>query len=425
MMKKNMKKKSTARKLLPAAGMLAVSASMLATSTYAWFTMNKEVVVTGMQMRTTVGSNLLISETNANAASYQNNLNQLRECTLEPASTNNGINFFWTPTSNVDAAGAAKSLIYTAYNEDTGWTGTPAEHTNAAKVAYDDDFNLTYGFNAPTKSYEGVAYGYLDYTFYLKAVNTEATAQDIKLTRLNFLYNGADPTNTGGVVDKAWRVALMAKETTLGTTTDNPGVNDVVSIFTIDGAHNFTTEAASGSTPQKDSAIGTANAAAQALSYGSAWNENTAVDYYNKAGEWGGMAAGAEKYYKVVVRMWLEGEDTTCTNQTYATLKSDYTLDLKFEFSTGTAVTKINNGATATTYATVSGGGTTTGTAALTAGGTVTYQWYSVANHAVASGTSTNQTYTPGTAGTYYCVITDANGNTFRTPDVNLIASGG
>jgi hypothetical protein len=420
MMKNNVKKNSVAKKLVPAAGMLALSASMLATSTYAWFTMNKEVTVTGMQLRTTVGSNLLISATNENAASYQNNLNQLRECTLEPASTKNGINFFWTPTSNVDAAGAAKTVTYTAYTEDDGdsWN-----HTNAAKTAYDEDFNTTYGFTTPTKDYEGVAYGYLDYTFYLKAVNTEASAQDIKLTKLNFLYNGVNPTNADGVVDKAWRVALMAKETTLGETTDDPGANDVVSIFTIDGAHNFTYNAASDSTPQKDLAIGAANTAAQALSYGSAWNNSTPVDYYNKAGSWGNMASGAEKYYKVVVRMWLEGEDTTCTNQTYATLKNDYTLDLKFEFSQGNAVTKINNGTTATGNATNTVSGAVS-TAALTVSGktAASYQWYNFNSHTAIDG-ATDQTYTATANGIYYCVITDTNGNTYVTPAQNVTVS--
>jgi hypothetical protein len=51
MMKNNNKKKgSTAKKLMPAAMMLAVSASMLGTSTYAWFTMNKTVEVKGLKL---------------------------------------------------------------------------------------------------------------------------------------------------------------------------------------------------------------------------------------------------------------------------------------------------------------------------------------------------------------------------------------
>lgn len=51
MMKTNAKRKNSAvKKLIPAAGMLALSASMLATSTYAWFSMNKDVTVSGMSV---------------------------------------------------------------------------------------------------------------------------------------------------------------------------------------------------------------------------------------------------------------------------------------------------------------------------------------------------------------------------------------
>jgi hypothetical protein len=62
MMKNNEKKKgNNAKKILPAAGMLALSASMLATSTYAWFTMAREVEVRNIQMTATVPEDIQIS----------------------------------------------------------------------------------------------------------------------------------------------------------------------------------------------------------------------------------------------------------------------------------------------------------------------------------------------------------------------------
>lgn len=62
MMKNNEKKKgNNAKKILPAAGMLALSASMLATSTYAWFTMSREVEVKNIQMTASVPEDLQIS----------------------------------------------------------------------------------------------------------------------------------------------------------------------------------------------------------------------------------------------------------------------------------------------------------------------------------------------------------------------------
>lgn len=55
------KKNSAAKKLVPAAGMLAVSAAMLASSTYAWFTMSREVEVKNIQMTASVPEDLQIS----------------------------------------------------------------------------------------------------------------------------------------------------------------------------------------------------------------------------------------------------------------------------------------------------------------------------------------------------------------------------
>ena len=54
-------KNSAAKKIIPAVGMLALSATMLSTSTYAWFTMNKEVEMTGLNMTATVGEGMEIS----------------------------------------------------------------------------------------------------------------------------------------------------------------------------------------------------------------------------------------------------------------------------------------------------------------------------------------------------------------------------
>jgi len=59
--KSDKKKPSAARKLIPAIGMLTVSAMMLSTSTYAWFTMSREVEVKNIQMTASVPEDLQIS----------------------------------------------------------------------------------------------------------------------------------------------------------------------------------------------------------------------------------------------------------------------------------------------------------------------------------------------------------------------------
>jgi hypothetical protein len=66
------KNSSPMKKLIPAAGMLMVSAMMLASSTYAWFSMNKAVTATGMQLTAkTNNTYLLISQTNTTASTIQ------------------------------------------------------------------------------------------------------------------------------------------------------------------------------------------------------------------------------------------------------------------------------------------------------------------------------------------------------------------
>lgn len=55
------KKASASKKLIPAIGMLTVSAMMLSTATYAWFTMSREVEVKNIQMTATVPEDIQIS----------------------------------------------------------------------------------------------------------------------------------------------------------------------------------------------------------------------------------------------------------------------------------------------------------------------------------------------------------------------------
>ena len=96
-------------------------------------------------------------------------------------------------------------------------------------------------------------------------------------------------------------------------------------MLTLSGATNFTSGEAVNSTTTTGSVTYTS----------AAW----AVD---------SIAAGATEYNKVTVRLWLEGEDNTCTNATFATLTSNYTLSLEFVLGgEETAVTVIGSAVSA------------------------------------------------------------------------------
>ena len=104
------------KKIIPALALLLVSAVLLATSSFAWFSMNTTVTVTGMEVRTKVSSNLQIKEDTLGSTTRIADVNfttAVDESTtyttpalLEPVSTTTGKAFFFTTNakSNGDAA---------------------------------------------------------------------------------------------------------------------------------------------------------------------------------------------------------------------------------------------------------------------------------------------------------------------------------
>lgn len=329
MMKTNAKRKNSAvKKLIPAAGMLALSASMLATSTYAWFTMNKEVTVTGMQLRTKVGSNLLVCDTNVEA-DYSDDLVQTRKALLEPVSTINAsdTSFYYTVNAAADGhwMGAANSM--TQYAESSSTTNSTS--TALGKAGYDNAFNGEYGISTPTASDFGTAYGYVDYVIFLKATS-EADASAIKLTECNLLYDKA----ALGSGDYAWRVAIFADEVNGGNGTTNQAITSddtkLVSILDIDGSSKNWNEETAGETGPK------------AITDNNGTIAKAAVTKANSAVTFGNIDTGDTAYYKVVARVWLEGEDESCNSATYAALSDKiWQLGLQFELNQGTAVNTI------------------------------------------------------------------------------------
>lgn len=288
-------KNSARKKLIPAAGSLLISAVMLSTSTYAWFTMNKTVTVTGMTMSTTVGSNLLISNDNTEG-NFKTAIEQNVSGVLEPVSTVNGINYFYT----VQASADGKKLATQATYEDLA---EPGSSDTAFHSAYGNDDAL----------------GYIDYTFYLKATSTADDGEKVSMTKCNLYRDASTSSGTKTeVTDKAWRVAMFVEK--VGTNTASCGAGGVAdaenlkSVLGLTGADYFTDnkgvkQAAAGDT-QLDTVIG--------------WNTAANLD--------SAVAKGNTQYYKVIVRLWLEGEDESCTNATYAPLDSvPYHLDLRFD----------------------------------------------------------------------------------------------
>jgi len=87
-MKKSTKKTSTARKLMPAFAMLAVSAMSLSSVTYAWFSMNTQVTATGMQVKAKAEGGIVISNSQKSTWSAEATA-QVTSASLYPTSYTN------------------------------------------------------------------------------------------------------------------------------------------------------------------------------------------------------------------------------------------------------------------------------------------------------------------------------------------------
>lgn len=315
-----------------------------------------------MEVRTKVGSNLLICSTNLDEDYAANTLIQTRKALLEPASSINGTTGSFFYTLDATARGNKANLTtgsgavpYVQYGEDTGMA-----NAIAGKPKYDIQFNREYDrlasgatFNSSNvflsgASQDGAAYGYVDYTFYLKA-EAEADDQAIVMTECDLKYNGGElnQSGTAGVnIDRAWRVAVFA-----GTVTGDTGLvsTDVAAnasgqkgLLRLANAEYFDSEKAVNSTTTKDTVV----------------NNATTTNGVVIAS---GLTATSTSYYKVTVRLWLEGEDDTCNTKTYAQLTNDWSLDLAFELvESGVIDTKAvdnlsNNGFTVDTRNTKTG----------------------------------------------------------------------
>jgi hypothetical protein len=275
---------------------------MLVTSTFAWFTMNKRAKVENLSLRATVSSNLLISPDNSSDATYDKELKKNISALLAPSSTVNGTDYFYTLDAAADghkAKGPDDEYPFLRYTETKS---LDVLDTYAEKDKYDAVFNLNYNIstaNPQEASEYKTAYGYVDYVMYLKATSTEEN-QKIVMNKCNLLYKG------DVLEDKAWRAAVFVQETSAKTQPTSIGT--LVSIIAPTEAKNHNVGLAADSM----SSIGTIQ------------KESKEVIIDNA------ITSGNSKYYKVVVRVWIEGEDTTCTTEIYGNKTDKYTLDLEY-----------------------------------------------------------------------------------------------
>ena len=146
------------KKLIPAIVMLLISALLLSTATFAWFSMNNKVTVTGMQVKATTGPSLVISGSTTFVAGTVEVSQSGTDITLMPTTAYTS-GMLDATISHAALSAPATNLVYVAN------TGDVSPSTGLAKEG-----KTLYYAAATTAAVDGGAAGhYYDYTFYLAA----------------------------------------------------------------------------------------------------------------------------------------------------------------------------------------------------------------------------------------------------------------
>lgn len=327
-------KNSAAKKIIPAVGMLALSATMLSTSTYAWFTMNKEVQMTGLSMTAAVGEGMEIALAEVDGTTITMNTIPADDKSdswgsavvvgeyydkiglLNPASSVDGVNLYdATDATNGGKKASNFELIDLDKNKATATARTTLESSGTVKA---DEGSVGYCVDIPVhlrtnkKSSSGAKEnGEIYCKINITPNSKSADGQNALDTEADTLY-------------KAIRVAFIPKTEDTGSDTK---------IFAVDSeCYGGDKVAVSGTSAKTASA--------------NLITDNTFVVNASKFADGVGvdsglnipLADGAGQYGHLdfTVRVWLEGESTSCYNDKSG---QSWNIDLAFslgEFDTAT-----------------------------------------------------------------------------------------
>lgn len=332
-MKTNEKKNTSAKKkLIPAVAMLTTSAVMLSTATYAWFTMSREVEVTGIKLTATTPQTIEVSLGRATTQATIDNTtwatapkNDAADTDLWsnkaatssvyasfgkliPASSTDVTNLYYTTKAkengkSVDITGA-NAFTQATENNNAGWT------FQTAGASSETESNLT----ADTK---GEGY-YLDIPVWFRTTSIDDVKLGVDVTVTD--PNAADD-NTKGDLYKATRVAFLTSDKTtangvfLGAETD------------VDNGYYKKKAVRANTGTSENDYYGTVTVAKEvtANTAGQVTNSDS-TEVANVTGVGTGKTGYSTpaKYY---IRVWLEGEDVNCWN---VNAGQSFNVDLKF-----------------------------------------------------------------------------------------------
>jgi hypothetical protein len=315
-------KKNNTKKLLGAVGMLSISAAMLVSSTFAWFTMNKDVKATSMQVKAKAEAGLLINEVATAGNEFWDDeatANEAPGTALVPTSTTNAAKWFHANSKIAsDEAGAGANQKSTNlsgdYEELTSLVSEDSTATAGSVAANSIFYKNNDGTAGYSASSTDTAY-YVMYKYYLRLSNE------------NGMNNLAQ---TSG----AQNVAIKSVQVTQPSTPGSPDLNKALRVgIKIGGkmyiyAPLYTSSAAPAAYYATTAISGTTTQTITNQEV-AAFTGDTAA--YTALTTLPGMTgAGTE----VDVYVWFEGEDPNCKSENITTTLDDIKVDITFSLVT-------------------------------------------------------------------------------------------
>ena len=347
-MKKTNKKNSTMRKLLPAFAMLTVSAISLSSATYAWFTMSKEVEITGIQMTATVPETIELSLGLGQSSGKLTTGTAAGGIVSAPANSDtstdwtNSVAFYnyyavpkMTPASSITGA----TILTT---NDANGVGKTVDAAGTAIAGTKGTVTLVNEKTTAPNAEKGRA-DYVDFPVWIRTTQTSNVTLSVRAKVTDGENASAVETpDSGDMLYKAARVSILKS----ADGTAAPAASDGVIIpFADDTAQTGAKYYVSGKALEtattlgvqgSGSAYGAVDAVKQNTTSGMDTPDGEAIITVPGKGQTvatnytGGSDNTSSNYGNsvcVIVRVWLEGEDKDCWN---ATAGQDFQIALEF-----------------------------------------------------------------------------------------------
>ncbi|MCR5201714.1 MAG: hypothetical protein K6D02_01285 [Lachnospiraceae bacterium] len=337
---------SNRKKLMSATAMLLVSALMLVTTTVAWFTMSKEVEVTGINMTATVPETIEIS-----LGLGQNS------GVLTAKGTDNGVDMVQAPANSDESLDWSNTVAF--YDYYLAPKLEPASSVNGANIWTTDDANgvgkTVNSVGTSTAGTEGTktlvttkhpanvtpnanaAADYIDFPVWIRTTQASDVSLSVKATVIKGTNGDAVQPGNGdtSMLYKAARVAVLktANKTGNGVIIPYAGTTaQTTSKYYQDG--KALDSAATLGTQGSGAAYGDVVAVNQ-TGDGDGTGADSIVTVPGKSptitDNYAGNCTNSSSNYGnavcVTVRVWLEGEDEDCWN---ATAGQDFQIALAF-----------------------------------------------------------------------------------------------